>query len=176
MATKGGVRHAGDTALPRFKVGWDQRRFERRPTMKNFRELMVSRRGEALLVPPYILCNFKRDGAVTLVMACLVTEMWIRSIFFGDLAVLGHFQAVSQDGTFSYALLNGEPDLPPTFVTLSLWMKIGVRGQLRDSLRYIHPGAPVPYATNCRPVILALRPPDSLEAASSPEASRVRNC
>ncbi len=26
---------------------------------------MVGRRGEAPLVPPYILCNFKRDGAVT---------------------------------------------------------------------------------------------------------------
>ena len=32
--------------------------------MKNFRELMVGRRGEAPLVPPYILCNFKLDGAV----------------------------------------------------------------------------------------------------------------
>ena len=25
---------------------------------------MVGQRGEAPLVPPYILCNFKRDGAV----------------------------------------------------------------------------------------------------------------
>ena len=25
---------------------------------------MVGRRGEAPLVPPYILCSFKRDGAV----------------------------------------------------------------------------------------------------------------
>ena len=33
--------------------------------MKNLRELMVGRRGEAPLVPPYILCNFKLDGAVT---------------------------------------------------------------------------------------------------------------
>ncbi len=32
--------------------------------MQNLRELMVGRRGEAPLVPPYILCNFKLDGAV----------------------------------------------------------------------------------------------------------------
>ncbi len=33
--------------------------------MTNLRELMVGRRGESPLVPPYILCNFKRDGAVS---------------------------------------------------------------------------------------------------------------
>ena len=47
-----------------FQSRAGQARFERRPTLTNLRELMVSRRGEAPLVPPYILCNFKRDGAV----------------------------------------------------------------------------------------------------------------
>ena len=32
--------------------------------MKNFRELMVGWHGEAPLVPPYILYNFKLDEAV----------------------------------------------------------------------------------------------------------------
>ena len=32
--------------------------------MRNLRELLVGRRGEAPLVPPYTLCNFKLDVAV----------------------------------------------------------------------------------------------------------------
>ena len=32
--------------------------------MKKRREIMVGRRGEAPLVPPYILRNFNLDGAV----------------------------------------------------------------------------------------------------------------
>ena len=34
-------------------------RFERRPTIRKLRDLLVGRRGEAPLVPPYILPSFK---------------------------------------------------------------------------------------------------------------------
>ena len=32
--------------------------------MRKHRDLRVGRRGEAPLVPPYLLCNFNLDGAV----------------------------------------------------------------------------------------------------------------
>jgi hypothetical protein len=41
-------------------------RFERRPTMNSLREMIVGRRGEAPLVPPYILCNFKLAGTLVI--------------------------------------------------------------------------------------------------------------
>ena len=43
--------------------------------MTNLRELLVGRRGEAPLVPPYILCNFKLDGAVE-ILASFRVYVW----------------------------------------------------------------------------------------------------
>ena len=39
-------------------------RFQRQPTIMNLRELLVGRRGEAPLVPPYILSSFKKALAL----------------------------------------------------------------------------------------------------------------
>jgi hypothetical protein len=44
---------------PFFQCGVGPPRFERRPTCRKRRELLVGRRGEAPLVPPYILPRFK---------------------------------------------------------------------------------------------------------------------
>ena len=41
-----------------MRVG--QAHFDRRPTIRQHRELLVGRRGEAPLVPPYILPCFKK--------------------------------------------------------------------------------------------------------------------
>jgi len=43
-----------------FQCGVGPTRFERRPTIRKRRELMVDRRGEAPLVPPDILPSFKK--------------------------------------------------------------------------------------------------------------------
>gem|GEM_PF-1233321 len=55
-------------AIGFFNVGWRPVRFERRPTIRKRRELMVGRRGEAPLVPPYILPSFKKALALTVVV------------------------------------------------------------------------------------------------------------
>ena len=39
-------------------------RFERRPTIVPSLEIVVGRRDEAPLVPPYSVCSLKMDGAV----------------------------------------------------------------------------------------------------------------
>ena len=41
-----------------------QARFERQPTMKKRRGLIVGWHGKTPLVPLYIFCNFNLDGAV----------------------------------------------------------------------------------------------------------------
>jgi len=44
----------------RFQCRVGPARFERRPTIRKRRELMVGLRGETPLVPPYILPSFKK--------------------------------------------------------------------------------------------------------------------
>ncbi|MCX7408544.1 MAG: hypothetical protein NTZ32_10720 [Planctomycetales bacterium] len=51
--------HCRDTA-----VGWDPARFERRPTIEKYRTMMVGRRGDAPLDPPFILPGFKQALAL----------------------------------------------------------------------------------------------------------------
>ena len=53
-----------------------QARFERRPTIVQSLEIMVGRRGEAPLVPPYILPSFKKAMAWRIEFASGETETW----------------------------------------------------------------------------------------------------
>ena len=47
-------------AIAFFNVGWDQLASSAGPPKAKCRKMMVGRRGEAPLVPPYILPNFKK--------------------------------------------------------------------------------------------------------------------
>ena len=73
-----------------FQSRVGQARFERRPTMKNLRELIVGLRGEAPLVPPYILCNFKLDGAGHLHrwLNTRRSRHFISNVFIGEITAL----------------------------------------------------------------------------------------
>ena len=53
-------------------------RFERRPTILKHRELLVGQRGEAPLVPPYILPSFKM--ALALQQGGLIWTLFCRSV------------------------------------------------------------------------------------------------
>ncbi len=52
-------------------------RFERRPTIMNLRELLVGRRGEAPLVPPYILPSFKKALALPVPPLTKINGLWL---------------------------------------------------------------------------------------------------
>jgi len=58
------LRLVGNQGHRLFHCRVGQARFERRPTIWKRREIMVGRRGEAPLVPPYILPNFKKELAL----------------------------------------------------------------------------------------------------------------
>lgn len=52
-----------------FQSRVEPARFELRPTIIKYRELLVGRRGEAPLVPPYILLSFKKAIALHRVLS-----------------------------------------------------------------------------------------------------------
>lgn len=90
----------------------------------------------------------RKVGCLLLCVACLLSLLWYRSLFFGDRMAIGLFGAVSQLGEFSVGFSTHPGNFAANSVPLhgvqTGTSPTGMGWTIRE-LRWSHMGLPIPY-------------------------------